>query len=100
MFPEPEKYDASKNKFFVTLLVALIPIIISVIQIFLLITIFRYDTPVFLQLKGDNVSLNEIMSNIYHPLVVQERIAQLAKGDEDVLGDMKDSDKGDVVGYA
>ena len=39
------------------------------------------------------------MSNIYHPYVVQERIAQLSKGDEDVLGDMKDSDKTEVVGY-
>lgn len=82
-----------------TLLVALVPIILSVIQIFLLITVFKYDTPVFLQLKGDQVSLNEIMSNIYHPYVVQERIAELSNGDEDVLGEMKGSDKAEVVGY-
>jgi len=46
-----------------------------------LVTIFRYDTPVFLKLKGDNVRLNELMSKIYHPYVVQERIAEL-EGEE------------------
>ena len=35
-----------------------------------MVTIFRYDTPVFLKLKGDNVRLNELMSKIYHPYVV------------------------------
>lgn len=76
-----------------TLLVAMIPIILSVIQIFMLITVFKHDTPVFLQLKGENVALNEIMGNLYHPYVVQERIAQLSKSDESVIGEILDSDK-------
>jgi hypothetical protein len=43
--------------------------------------VFRYDTPVFLKLKNDTRGLNELMSKIYHPYVVQERIAEL-EGEE------------------
>lgn len=69
-FPEPATYTKETNEIFVIALISAIPIVLSILQVFLLVTIFRYDTPVFLKLKGDNVRLNELMSKIYHPYVV------------------------------
>ena len=63
-------------------IISAIPIGLSVLQVFLLVTVFRYDTPVFLKLKGEHIKLNEIMSKIYHPYVVQERIAELEGADQ------------------
>jgi MFS family permease len=69
-FPDPSTYSDTTNKIFVIALISAIPICLSILQVFLLVTIFRYDTPVFLKLKGDGVGLNELMSKIYHPYVV------------------------------
>ena len=79
-------------------MISAIPIALSILQIFLLVTIFRYDTPVFLKLKGDNVRLNELMSKIYHPYVVQERIAEL-EGEEQLDGVSANNADEDNISY-
>ena len=46
-------------------------------------TAFKYDTPFVLKQKQETVKLRELMSKIYHPYIVQERLDELNKGDEE-----------------
>ena len=54
-----------------------LPIVLAVIQSFLMITVFRYDTPPVMKQNNDFISLKEFMSKIYHPYVVQQKIDEL-----------------------
>lgn len=57
------------------------PIVISIIQVLLMIFVFRYDSPPFLKKRGENKNLNEFMSKLYKPEYVQAVIDELG-GDE------------------
>lgn len=45
----------------------IIPIILSGLQVILLFTVFRYDTPIMIKQKGEYEKLKNFMSNIYYP---------------------------------
>jgi len=66
-----------------------IPIVISLLQLGLLLTVFRYDTPNFLVQNGDDVKLRQLFSHIYHPDVVEERIVKIKE-------DLKPANSGDM----
>lgn len=51
-----------------------LPIITSVLQLFLLTFVFRYETPNFYKERGMTEELNTIMNKIYSADVVQEKI--------------------------
>ena len=51
-----------------------IPIILGVIQLFLLLSIFRYDTPVLLHQKGDTARLTTLLGKIYQGPEVANRL--------------------------
>lgn len=57
------------------------PIAFAVIQILLMLTCFRFDTPVALKQKGETVALSKLMRNIYKAGVVQERIDELPEAE-------------------
>ena len=61
-----------------------LPVFFSFLQIVLLQTVFKYDTPVVLKQNGEIAKLNEFMKKIYHPHVVQERIDEIAGGGVDI----------------
>ena len=50
------------------------PLVITLIQVILMVTVFRYDTPKFLKQNKKYGPLNELMGKIYEPSRVQERI--------------------------
>ena len=50
------------------------PIIIAIIQLLLMIFIFDFDTPPVMKQRGQLNDLRRVMTNIYHPSIVQERI--------------------------
>jgi len=61
--------------------VSYIPIGFSILQIVLMLTIFRYDTPVFLNQKGETDTLRIFLGKIYKAGEVQKRYDELANPD-------------------
>jgi MFS family permease len=51
-----------------------IPILLGVLQLLLLLSIFRYDTPVLLHQKGDTERLTTLLSKIYQGTEVTARL--------------------------
>lgn len=47
-----------------------IPVALAILQVILMVLIFRYDTPNMLKQKGETVKLQQLMTNLYHPYVV------------------------------
>lgn len=69
----------------------IIPIILAALQVILLVTVFNFDTPIMIKQSGEYEKLKKLMSNIYHPYVVQEKIDEIgAQNDTSV------EDNGDV----
>jgi hypothetical protein len=54
------------------------PLLITAIQLALMLTVFKYDTPKFLKQTKQYGPLNELMGKIYEPSSVQERINAIA----------------------
>ena len=50
------------------------PIVLSVINIVLLMFVFPYDTPVMLKQKNEHETLKKLMSKIYKPEYVQDKM--------------------------
>lgn len=76
-----------------------LPVVLAVFQSFLMVTIFKYDTPQVMKQNNDYVSLREFMSKIYHPLVVQKKIDELGNNQHDtsaVSEDIKDIGYGEA----
>jgi hypothetical protein len=61
----------------------LAPIIISVVNMALLFIVFPYDTPPVMKSRGEYQKLNNLMSKIYKPNVVQDKIDEIQGGDDD-----------------
>ena len=72
-FPHPEDYSTSKLKRFVYEAFAL-PMALSVIQMLLLLFVFRYDTPYVHKQRDEDEKLRELMGKIYKPEAVDGRI--------------------------
>ena len=51
-----------------------LPIAFAIIQIFLFLTVFNYETPKFLKQHGKEAELNKLMGRIYEAERVRERI--------------------------
>jgi hypothetical protein len=51
-----------------------LPIIFSLIQVTLLLTVFKYDTPKALKQRKENEKLHKLMTKIYEEEEVKERI--------------------------
>jgi hypothetical protein len=51
-----------------------LPILISVIQVLLLLTVFNYETPKVLKQRGQIAKLTVLMGKIYDTSRVQEKI--------------------------
>ena len=73
----------------------LIPIVISLLNIFLLICVYPYDTPPILKMRGDYQRLNEFMGKLYQPYIVQQKIDEIAAGGLDTT----DADMAHNVSY-
>ena len=43
----------------------------------MMLTVFNYDTPIMIKQSGEYEKLKKLMSNIYHPYVVQEKIDEI-----------------------
>lgn len=82
-FQEPKTYSQEKLTLFIDVTIAYIPIGFSILQILLMLTIYRYDTPVFLNQKKNHNDLKEFLGKIYTPYVVQEKIEELQGVDPD-----------------
>jgi len=54
-----------------------LPIVFAVIQLTLLLTVFRYDTPNFLVKNGDDEKLRELFNHLYYSEEVEERIVKI-----------------------
>ena len=54
-----------------------VPIVISVLQLFLLEFIFPYDTPVMLYIQNDKITLYKLLNNIYKENIFHEKLEQL-----------------------
>lgn len=61
-----------------------IPIAISALNMFLLLTIFNYDSPPMMYKKGEMEKLNKYMGKMYHKDYVQSRINGLKPTDDNL----------------
>jgi hypothetical protein len=59
-----------------------LPIVFALIQMLLLASVFRYDTPIALKQKGDWEHLTSLLSRMYVKSQVKMRIAELDTGDK------------------
>mmetsp|Transcript_4745 Transcript_4745/g.8115 ORF Transcript_4745/g.8115 Transcript_4745/m.8115 type:complete len:357 (-) Transcript_4745:224-1294(-) len=69
----PDLQDLEKDKVLINIVFS-IPIGFAVLQILLMVTIFKYDTPHALKEKGDFKNLSLFMKKLYKPAEVQKRI--------------------------
>ena len=74
-----EKHDSTTQKQ-VLLSMLSTPIIVSVVQLLLLYTFFKVDTPVFYQQKGDLVGLRNVLRLIYVDRIVENKISEVRQG--------------------
>ena len=74
------------------------PVVIGVIQTMLLLCVFRLDTPVYYNSKGDTQKMREILSKIYKPNVVQNKIDEIQGGSPD--DELRNPDQEDVASYS
>jgi len=79
---DDKDYSEDKNTTFIWI-VFLLPVALSIVQLALMQFVFNYDTPLMLKQKGEYVKLNEFLTKIYHPTVVQERIDEINAGGVD-----------------
>lgn len=54
------------------------PAFISLLQIFLLLTVFRYESPVTYKQRADYDNLTQVLTKIYAKEQVQSRINEIA----------------------
>ena len=60
----------------------------------MMITVFNYDTPIMIKQSGEYEKLKKLMSNIYHPYVVQEKIDEIGAQNETSVEGEGDGDVG------
>ena len=72
--------DSEDNNRTLINLVFIIPIVFGIIQVLLLLLVFRYDTPQMLKQKNELQKLREFLCKIYDPSVVQDRIDEIQVG--------------------
>ena len=68
--------DAFINEGFFRVLF-LVPMAIAAVQILLMKTVFRYDTPIQLAIDGDWASLNALMGKMYEQNQISMRISEI-----------------------
>ena len=68
-----------------------IPIILSLIQQFLLSCVFPYETPVKLYLNNDHETLKILMNKLYVSDVIDKKMGELER---DVKKELEDNSKG------
>ena len=61
-FTDTTDHQADKQ---LILIIFLVPLILSVIQFLLMMTVFRYDTPIFMRHKRQGAKLRKFMRKIY-----------------------------------
>lgn len=76
-FKDFSDYNDKQLNFVVNLMFC-IPMALAVVQMVLLIFVFRYDTPVVLHKSGQYQRLREFFEHIYSPALIQSRIDQVA----------------------
>jgi MFS family permease len=87
-YPYPEKqelkdYDGTEFVILYYYRIALgMPIVFALIQMLLLVSIFRYDTPLALKQQGNWEDLTALLSKMYIKSQVTKRIAELDTGDK------------------
>lgn len=59
-----------------------VPIVISIVNVFLLVTVFNYDSPPMMLKKGETEKLNKYMSKLYRADFVERKINSLKTVDE------------------
>jgi MFS family permease len=92
-YTDVENKTKNQNYWFIVIIFTIIPVALACLQVFLLTTVFPYDTPPIIKQNNDFISLNAFMGKIYKPEVVQSRIDELG-------GDFENSeDKITNIGY-
>ena len=77
--------DVSKDDFYVTTywrIIWLLPLFVSALQMLLLSTCFRHETPVYLQEKGREEELLVVMKKFYTGMEVRRRLDALQAGSQ------------------
>ena len=65
----------------------LIPVGVSALQLLLLLTVFRIDTPVYYHQKGDMASMRRALSFVYKQHAIEHKVNELMSRDENNLTD-------------
>lgn len=72
----------------------LIPFSISLLQMCLLLFVYRFDTPAFMKAKGDDEKLREVLAKIYKPEAIQGVIDEINVEGKKDDGEADEDDKG------
>lgn len=76
----------------------LIPVGVAALQLLLLLTIYRIDTPVYYNQKGDMASMRRALGYVYKPHAIEHKVNELLHRDENTLTD-ENQDEQDEVTY-
>jgi MFS family permease len=71
------KQETDAERLFFIDVMFIIPIVLSILQVFLLIVVFPYDTPSVLNSWGQKAKLREFLNKIYKPEYVDDIIMEI-----------------------
>ena len=77
---ETAHYKECKTKLYV---IYLLPVALSVVQILMMLTVFKHDTPVMLKKSGDYQQLRVFMNKIYPNELVDAMIREIGSDAEE-----------------
>jgi len=76
----PENKSLQKN---ILEIMILIPAAVAVLQLLLLLTIFRVDTPTYYQQTGDMANVRRALAFVYKPYAIENKVNEILSRDDD-----------------
>jgi len=61
----------------------LVPGVVAIIQLILLLTVYRVDTPTYYQQKGDMANLRRALAFVYKPFAIENKVNEILARDDD-----------------
>ena len=84
-----DENDTDLQKQILTIMI-LIPAAVSVLQLLLLLTIYRVDTPVYYLQKGNISEVRRALSYVYRPYAIESKVNEIMNKDS---GDVEENDQ-------
>lgn len=96
-----ERDETDKQETILTMLI-LTPAVVAVLQLLLLLTVFRIDTPIFYHQKGDAQKMREALKYVYKPYAIENKADEILQGGSPTAADGNEegeAQEAENVGY-